>query len=43
MQTGEIIGLKWEDIDFKNRTMNIKRSIGKGMVSTPKRKVVIER
>ncbi len=36
MRTGEIIGLKWEDIDFKNRTMNIKRSIGKGMVSTPK-------
>lgn len=36
MRTGEIIGLKWEDIDFKNRTINIKRSIGKGMVSTPK-------
>ncbi len=36
MRTGEIIGLKWEDIDLKNRTINIKRSIGKGMISTPK-------
>lgn len=36
MRTGEIIGLRWEDIDFKNRTINIKRSIGKGMISTPK-------
>ena len=36
MRIGEIIGLKWEDIDFKNQIIEIKRSIGKGMISTPK-------
>ena len=36
MRTGEIIGLQWDDIDFKDGIINIKRSIGKGMISTPK-------
>lgn len=27
LRTGEMIGLKWEDIDFKNRTISIKRTM----------------
>jgi len=36
MRTGEIIGLKWEDIDFKSNEIYIRRTINKGMVTTPK-------
>ncbi len=36
MRTGECIGLKWSDIDFKQRTISISRTIGKGTVGTPK-------
>ena len=36
MRTGEIIGLKWEDIDFEKREITIKRSIRMGKISTPK-------
>lgn len=36
LRTGELIGLKWEDIDFKNNEINVKRSIGRGIISTPK-------
>ncbi|KPJ80225.1 MAG: hypothetical protein AMS17_20810 [Spirochaetes bacterium DG_61] len=37
MRLGELIGLKWEDIDWENRIIRIKRSIyqGKGHVETP--------
>ena len=35
-RSGEIIGLKIKDIDFENRYINIKRSISKGVISTPK-------
>lgn len=35
-RTGEIIGLKWEDIDFKKDSISIKRTVGKGLISTPK-------
>lgn len=27
MRTGELIGLKWEDVDFKERTISIKRTL----------------
>ena len=36
MRTGEIIGLKWEDIDFNQNEISIRRTINKGMETTPK-------
>lgn len=27
LRTGELIGLRWEDVDFKQRTINIQRSV----------------
>jgi len=36
MRTGEMIGLKWEDIDFTRREISIKRAIKMGVISVPK-------
>lgn len=36
MRTGELIGLKFSDIDFKKREISIKRTIGRGIEGTPK-------
>ena len=36
MRLGEALGLKWEDIDFQNRFINIQRNIVKGRIDTPK-------
>lgn len=36
MRSGEMIGLKWEDIDFDRREISIKRAIKMGVISTPK-------
>ncbi|WP_345969461.1 tyrosine-type recombinase/integrase [Sulfurimonas sp. HSL1-6] len=36
MRSGEMIGLRWEDIDFKRREISISRAIKMGSVSTPK-------
>lgn len=38
MRSGEMIGLKWEDVDFKKKEINIERAIKMGVVSTPKTK-----
>jgi integrase len=44
LRTGELIGLKWSDIDFENRTMKIERSmeyrykVGEWRVGPPKSK-----
>ena len=38
MRSGEIIGLKWEDVDFTKKEIHIKRAIKMGVVSTPKTK-----
>lgn len=38
MRSGEIIGLKWSDIDFEKREIHIQRAIRMGTVSTPKTK-----
>ncbi len=44
LRTGELIGLKWSDIDFKNRTMKIERTmeyrykVGEWRVGPPKSK-----
>lgn len=38
MRSGEMIGLRWEDIDFKRREISIKRTLKMGKVSTPKTK-----
>jgi len=38
IRTGECWGLKWEDINFINKTISIKRSIRHGKVGTPKTK-----
>jgi len=36
MRSGEMIGLKWSDIDFKRKEISIKRAIKMGVISTPK-------
>lgn len=44
LRTGELVGLKWEDIDFENRTMKIERTmefrynVGEWRVGPPKSK-----
>lgn len=36
MRTGEVLGLMMSDIDIKNKTIHIRRSISKGKITTPK-------
>ena len=36
MRTGEIVGLKWDDIDFERKEIHISRSIRMGVESSPK-------
>lgn len=36
MRTGELLALKWEDINFFNKQIHIKKSIRKGIYSGPK-------
>lgn len=36
MRSGEMIGLRWDDIDFDRREISIKRTIKMGKISTPK-------
>jgi len=36
MRTGEIVGLKWDDINFASKTINIKTAVRKNIESTPK-------
>lgn len=36
MRTGELLALKWEDIDFNNKKIFVRRSMTKGIVSKPK-------
>jgi len=38
MRTGEIIGLKWSDIDLSKKSINISRAIRQGVEGTPKTK-----
>jgi len=38
MRTGEIIALKWSDIDLEKKTINISRAIRQGVEDTPKTK-----
>ncbi len=34
LRTGELMALKWEDIDFEKRIIHVKRSISKGEIKT---------
>ena len=36
MRMGELIGLKWGDIDFNGRFIEVRRSIVRGRITTPK-------
>jgi integrase len=36
MRSGELIGLRWEDVDFDNMEIYIQRTIKMGEISTPK-------
>ena len=36
MRTGEMIGLKWSDIDFDKNTISISRTVGRGIEDKPK-------
>ncbi|MFA6191711.1 MAG: tyrosine-type recombinase/integrase [Sulfurimonas sp.] len=38
MRTGEIIGLKWSDIDFDKKIISVRRSIRQGRETAPKTK-----
>lgn len=38
MRIGEVIGLKWEDIDFINKTISVSRTITSGIEQSPKTK-----
>ncbi len=44
MRLGEVLGLKWEDIDFNNRTLSVRRTINrlKNYDGTTKTKIVID-
>lgn len=35
-RSGELVALKWDDIDFRNQEISIRRSIMMGEISTPK-------
>ena len=43
MRTGEIIGLKWSDVDFEERTIHIQRSRRQGTETLPKTKSSIRK
>lgn len=36
MRIGEALGLQWQDIDFKNQSINIQRSVFNGQTQNPK-------
>ena len=36
LRVGELLGLKWEDVDFKNNVIHIRRSIVKQKIGPPK-------
>lgn len=36
IRTGEALGLTWEDVDFANRQINVKRAIYRGRPTSPK-------
>jgi len=36
MRIGELLGLKWEDINFKSGYISIKRGVTRGIIDTPK-------
>lgn len=38
MRTGELFGLRWKDVDLKNREISIKQQFTKGYLLTPKTK-----
>ena len=38
LRSGEIIGLRWEDVNFSKKEIHIKRAIRMGTISTPKTK-----
>jgi len=38
MRTGEVLSLCWKDIDFKNKTININKTVRNGRVKAPKSK-----
>ena len=38
LRIGELIGLKWEDVDFFNRLIFVQRNITRGKITTPKSK-----
>ncbi len=46
MRLGEVLGLKWEDVDFNNRTLSVKRTINRlknyDDIAETKTKIVID-
>ena len=36
MRMGELLGLRWEDVDFERRQLSVRRSIVRGVVASPK-------
>lgn len=38
MRVGEILALRWEDIDLNAKKLSVKRSLWRGQLGTPKTK-----
>ena len=36
MRLGELLGLKWEDLDLEARTLQVKRTVSNGRIEAPK-------
>jgi integrase len=36
LRRGELLGLKWEDVDFERRQLNVRRAVVRGEVTSPK-------
>ena len=36
LRRGELLGLKWEDVDFERRRLHVRRAYVKGSITTPK-------
>jgi integrase len=36
LRRGELLGLKWEDVDFESRRLHVRRAVVRGQLTTPK-------
>jgi integrase len=36
MRSGELLGLRWEDVDLQTHTLQVRRTVFNGQIETPK-------